>query len=164
MNLLQFSFPEWFFVALNLLIMVLILKRIFWKPVTKILEDRQAVAAKTEQDAEEACRVRAEIEQLRARAEADAEAQTAQLLTEARSRAGREYDRIVAEAETRAGMIVATAKVKAEQEQERIIVEAKKQITAAALESAGILLRANIDSESNNRLVEAYLSERDESA
>lgn len=164
MNLLQFNFPEWFFVALNLLILVLILKRIFWKPVTKILEDRQAMAAQTAQDAEEAERIRAEMEQLRTRAEADAEALTAQLLTEARSRAGREYDRIVSEAESRAEMIVATAKVKAKQEQERTIVEVKKQITAAALEAAGILIRENIDSERNNRLVEAYLSERDESA
>lgn len=164
MNLLQFNFPEWFFVALNLVILVLILRRILWKPVGKILEERQAMAAKTQQDALEAQELRAEIERLRAQTEADAEALTAQLMTEARSRAGREYDRIIAEAESRAEMLLVTAKAKAAQEQEKIIIEAKKQITTAALEAAGMLLRVNIDSERNNRLVEAYLSEGNESA
>jgi F-type H+-transporting ATPase subunit b len=160
MDLMQFSFPEWFFVALNLLILVLVLKRVLWKPVGKILEERQALAAKARQDTELAEGLRAEMEQLHAKAEADVGAFAARLMTEARGRAGAEYDRIIAEAERQAEIIIAAAKTKAVQERDKVLAEAKKQVAAAALEATGMLLRENMDTEGNRRLVELYLSER----
>jgi F-type H+-transporting ATPase subunit b len=164
MNLLDFYFPEWAFVALNLLIMVLVLKRFLWKPVNKILEARQAMAAKAQEDSEAAGRFRAEIDQLREQAEAQVRAEAAQRLTEARSKAGKEYDRIVSEAEAKAEMVISAAKTKAEQERERILRDAQRQVAATALEAAGILLRENMDSERNRHLVEVFLAEKEVSA
>ena len=161
MNLLQFYIPEWFFVALNLLILILVLKKILWTPVIRILDDRRDLVVKTGEDAEQAANLRAEMEQLRAQMDADVEARTLELLTEARSHAGREYDRIVADAEKKAGLILAAAKVKAEQEQDRMELELRKSIAETAVEAAGFLLRSSMDTEQNNRLVEAFLAERD---
>ena len=164
MNLLDFYFPEWFFVALNLGIMILILKKIFWKPVNAILEERQEKAAKAEQEADEAGKLLNDMEQRRAQLDRDLEIRTAQALMEARTQAGHEYDRIVAEAETKANLILRAAKDEARQEQERAAAEMKKQLSSAAVEAAGFLLRANLDSESNRRLVEGFLSGKDVSA
>jgi F-type H+-transporting ATPase subunit b len=164
MNLLEFSFPEWFWVAFNLLVLVVVLRKFFWKPVGKILEARQAIAVKTEEDSEAASQLRAEIERLRSEADADIEAQTTQLLTEARSRAGREYDRIVAEAEEKSARILATARDTAKLEREKMLADAKEQVTAAALAATGVLLRANMDSDRNKQLVEVFLSEGDKPA
>ena len=158
---MQFYIPEWFFVALNLLILIFLLKKFLWKPVSRILEERQAKAVKTEEDAEEAATLRAEMEQLRAQMGADMEAGTLELMKDARSRAGREYDRIVAEAEKKAALILAAANVKAQQEQERMMLEVRKQIASAAVEAAGFLVRTDMDSDKNDRLVEAYLAEKD---
>jgi len=161
---MQFYIPEWFFVALNLLILTFLLKKFLWKPVGKILEDRQAKAVKTEEDAEEAATLRAEMEQLRAQMDADMEARTLELMKEARSRAGREYDRIVADAEKKAGLILSAANVKAQQEQDRVMVEARKSIASVAIEAAGFLVRSGMDTERNDKLVEAFLAEKDVSA
>ena len=164
MNLLDFYIPEWFFVALNLLILIAVLKKFLWAPVSKILEDRQAMVAKTGEDADEAATLRAEMEQLRAQMDTDMETRTLQFLKEARSQAGREYDRIVSEAEKKAELILSAAKVKAEQEQERMMVNLKRQITTVAVEAAGFLMRSNMDAEHNNRLMESFLAEKDVSA
>jgi len=161
MNLLDFYFPEWLFVAVNLLIMILVLKKLFWKPVNRILEERQEKAAKTERDAEESARLLDEMEQRRTQLDQDLNVHTTQVMTEARSRAGREYDRIVAEAEKKADLILKAAKSEAQQQQERMAAELKKQLTAAAVEAAGFLMRANMDSEQNQRLVEGFLTEKD---
>jgi len=161
MNLLDFYFPEWFFVAVNLIILILVLKKLFWKPVNKILETRQEKAAKTEQDAEEAERLLDEMEQLRTQLDHDLEARTAQVLMEARTRAGREYDRIVADAENKANLILNAAKMKADQEQERMAAEMKKRLVATAVDAAGFLMRSTMDSDHNQRLVESYLADKD---
>ncbi|MCL2664846.1 MAG: ATP synthase F0 subunit B [Defluviitaleaceae bacterium] len=149
------------FVAFNLLVIILVLSRVLFKPVNKILAERQAMAEKTEQDSEEAAKIRAEMENARAQQDRDMKIRADELLREARSRAGVEYDRIVKEAEDKALMITNTATQKAKQEQERIMLETKKQVAAVAMEAAGILLRSNMDNERNKILVEDYLAEKD---
>jgi len=164
MNILDFYIPEWFWVAFNLLVLILVLKKILWDRVGRILEERRETVLKTEQDAEEARTLKAEIEQLRAELDEDLKSQTAGMMQEARKSAGTEYDRIIAEAESKAALIVSAAHTKARQEQGAIMTEIKEHVAATAVEAAGILLRANMDNEKNKRLLEEFLSERDLSA
>jgi len=158
MNILNFYVPDWFWVAFNLLVLILVLRKILWKRVFGVLEERQGAVAKTMQDAEEAERLKAEMEQLRLKLDDDLETITAQKMQEARTRAGKEFDRIVAEAETKAAKIVSAAKTKALQERAALLVEVKGQVAATAVEAAGLLLRANMDSERNKKLLEDFLS------
>jgi len=160
MNLLDFYIPEWFWVAFNLLILIFVLKKILWDRVRKILDERQEVVDKTQRDADEAERLRGEIEQLRARLDEDLEARTMELMQQARSHAGKEYDRIIAEAEAKAELIVSAAHTKARQEQGAMLVEIKGQVTTTIVEAAGLLLRENMDSERNKRLLEGFISEK----
>jgi len=158
MNILNFYIPDWFWVAFNLLVLVLVLRRILWKRVFGVLEERQETVIKSMQDAEETERLRAEMEQLRIKLDEDLEAITAQKMQEARTRAGKEFDRIVAEAEAKAAKIISAAKTKAQQERATLMVEVRGQVAATAVEAAGLLLRANMDSERNKRLLEDFLS------
>jgi F-type H+-transporting ATPase subunit b len=158
---LSFNLLDSVFVLFNLIVIVFVLKKLLWKPVNKILAERQAMAEKTEQDSEEAAKIRAEMENARAQQDKDMKVRSDELLREARSRAGVEYDRIVKEAEDKALMITNTATQKARQEQERIMLETKKQVAAVAMEAAGILLRSNMDNERNKNLVEDYLAKKD---
>ena len=164
MNLLNFYIPEWFWVAFNLLVLILVLKKILWDRVRKVLDERQTMVTKAVQDTEEAGRLRTEIEQLRANLEEDMEAQTATMMQEARTRAGKEYDRIVAEAESKSALIISAAKTKARQEHDSLLVEIKGQLASTAVEAVGMLLRENVDNERNRRLLEDFLSEGDMSA
>ena len=158
MNLLNFNIPEWIWVAFNLVVLIVVLQRILWKRVGKILDERQEMAVKAGQDAEETARLRTEMEQLRATLDEEMDAKTAEMMQEARTRAGREYDRIVGEAEAKAGLIISAAKTKALQEHDSMLADIRKQVAATALEATGMLLRANIDSDRNKLLLEDFLS------
>ena len=164
MNLLNFNIPEWIWVAFNLLVLIVVLRQILWKRVGKVLDERQEIAVKADQDAEEAARLRLEMEHLRTLLDMEMDSKTAEMMKEARTRAGHEYDRIVAEAETKAGLIVSAAKTKALQERDAVLADMRRQVSSTAVEAAGILLRANIDTERNKRLLEDFLAEREESA
>ena len=158
MNLLDFNIPEWIWVAFNLVVLIVVLQRILWKRVGKILDDRQELAVKTGQDAEETERLRTEMEQLRVKLDEELDVKTAEMMSEARTRAGREFDRIVAEAESKADLIVSAAKTKALQEHDAMLADIRKQIASTTLEATGMLLRANMDSERNKVLIEDFLS------
>ena len=164
MNLLNFYIPEWFWVAFNLLVLIVVLKKILWDRVRKVLDERQMAVDKAVQDTEDADKLRAEIEQIRARLDEDMDARTIELMQEARTRAGSEYDRIIAEAQSKSAMIISAAKTRAQQEHDSILVEVKGQVASTAVEAVGILLRANMDNERNKRLLEDFLSEGDMSA
>ena len=164
MNLLDFHIPEWFWVAFNLLVLILVLRKILWGRVRKVLDEREGIVAKAMQDSEEAGKLRSEIEQLRAKLEEDMEARTVALMQEARTNAGKEYDRIVAEAEAKSTMIISAAKTKARQEHDSILMELKGQVATTAVEAVGLLLRENMDNERNKRLLDDFLSEGDMSA
>jgi F-type H+-transporting ATPase subunit b len=164
MNLLNFYIPEWFWVAFNLLVLVLLLRKILWKRVFGVLQERQEMVAKTVQDAEEAESLRAEMEQLRARLDEELGAKTAREMQEARTRAGKEFDRIVSEADAKAAIIISAAKTKAIQERDALMVKMKGQVAETAVAATGLLLRANMDSDRNKKLLEDFLSEGDISA
>jgi len=164
MKILDFNIPDWFWVAFNLLVLMLVLRKILWKRVFSVLEERQKTVDKTMQDSAEAEKLRVEMEQLRTKLDQELEARTAVKMQEARTRAGKEFDRIVAEAEAKAAIIISAAKTKAGQERHALLVEMKGQVAATAVEAAGLLLRANIDSERNKLLLDNFLSEGDISA
>lgn len=161
MNLLDFYIPEWFFVAVNLLILMLVLRALLWKPVNRILDEREERAEKAASDAKEATEMKAEMERLRQQFDVDLETNTVEMMKDARARAGHEYERIVADAEKKAERILAEARAKAEREYSGVMAEAKKQIVAAALDISGMLLSSSVDSEQNRALLNNYLAEKE---
>lgn len=160
MDLLSFYIPEWFFVALSLVILVLVLWRLFWKPVGRMMDERQKRVEQAMADAEAVSAEKQRMEAYRADFQTDMDRKTAEMMQEARVRAGKEYDRIVAEADERARSIVSAAEVRAQRERDALATEAKAEIKAAALAVAAALLEANLSPEQNDRLMEAALAQR----
>jgi F-type H+-transporting ATPase subunit b len=161
MNLFDFDIPEWIFVAVNLLILVFVLKKILWEKVIKILDERQENIEKALENARSIEDGLKEMENLKAAFDEDISQQTTVQMQDARRRAGREYDRIVAEAESKARQIVATAQTQAERASESLLNDAKDEIAAAVLEMTGILLEANMDNSQNERLITSLLERKD---
>lgn len=159
MNLLFFYIPEWFFVAINLLILTALLTKILWKPVNRILDERQAQLAQGMQDAADAKKAKARILSDRAAFEVEMHRETAAQMKQARVRAGQEYDRIIADAEEKARRMMAAARAQGQKEKAAILESAKEEIVAVSIDMTGLLLEASVDSEQNRRLIEAYLSE-----
>lgn len=158
MNLLEFNIPEWFFVALSLLILVFALTKLFWNPVNKILDERRDKVAKALANAEAIEAEKRQMDERRLALDVDLDRHTAEQMKEARVRAGREYDRIVAEAEDKARAILTSAQAQTRRERDAMLREARAEIVSAALAAAGALLETRMDGAQNERLVEAFLA------
>ncbi|MDR3207921.1 MAG: ATP synthase F0 subunit B [Oscillospiraceae bacterium] len=156
----DFYFPEWVFVIFNLLVLTVVLSKVLWKPVGKILDARQAKTAQALVDAE-AIRVEmSEMDERRAALASELNKKIAEQMQEARVRAGREFDRIVLEAETKARGIVTSAEAQARREREGILRTARAEVVAATIEATSALLGANMSAEKNEQLVEGFLNRR----
>jgi F-type H+-transporting ATPase subunit b len=159
-NILSFYIPEWFFVALSFIILVVVLSKILWKPVNKILTERQTKISTALEHADSVEIEFRETESRRAALEAELEQKTLDQMKDARVRAGKEYDRIVTEAENKARAILAGAHEQTVRERDGILSSARAEVIAAALAATGVLLESNVNSEANERLIEQFLSRK----
>ncbi|MDR2530885.1 MAG: ATP synthase F0 subunit B [Oscillospiraceae bacterium] len=159
MNPLDFYFPEWAFVALSFAILVFALTKILWKPVMTILTERQANAARA---LEQIASVKSETEKMdRDRIEytAELERQTLEQMKDARTRAGREYDRIIAEAESKARSILESARVQAEHEGDMMRNALEAEAVAVAIDAASKFLVDKMSADSNEGLILDFIEE-----
>lgn len=164
MNLFDFHPPEWIFVMINFGILVFFLTKFLWKPVNKILDERRSVVDKTFEDARAVETDRKAMDERLAALEDDLDSRTKEMMKEARTRAGHEYDRIVQEAESKAKQIVSAARVQAEHDRDSMIYAAQTEIITTTIEMAGLLIEANMDNAQNERLLKSFLSRKDVSA
>ena len=164
MNLFVFSIPEWVFVALSFAILLFALTKLLWNPVNKVLDARQGRIAKSLADAELITSEKKTLDERLASLEDDLDQRTKQMMKEARTRAGQEYDRIVAEAESKAKEIMMAARVQAERDRDGLIKDAKAEIISTALQAAGVLLESKVDGPENERLILSFLNKKDASA
>jgi F-type H+-transporting ATPase subunit b len=157
MNLFDFYIPEEILVALSLFVLVVVLRRFFWKPVITIIDNRQKSVGDMLQGAEDAKRVMADVEEKRARHDAEMEHRIAEKTKEARERAAREYDRIIAEAEEKAHRIVEAGEEKARRSYDQSMAEARDAVVMLALGAASVIVESSMDSEKNRELIEVML-------
>ena len=143
----------------NLLLIFFILKRFLWKPVKKVMKQRQDMVDKQYADAEEAA---AEARQDKAAwaeklAGADEEADAR---LKAADKTAREHgDRIVADARTRAEDIVRQAKNEAALEKTRAEAAMKEEIVQVSTALAEKMLEREIAAADHQQLIDSFLDE-----
>jgi len=126
--------------AVNVLILVWLLSRVFWRPVAAAIARRQETA-RTLIDTAEATRAKADAalaEATQARAEIAEE--RAELLEAAKADAQTAAKAVLAEARSKANALLATAKTTIAKERESAHKASEKQASDLALEIAGRLL------------------------
>ena len=157
MNIFDFYIPEQVLVAFSLIVLVLVLKRILWKPLMKVIDSRQAGIDELLQRSEDAKKIIAEMEEQRANNDAELERQTLEKMKEARRLAGVEYDRIIAEAEEKARKFVEAGEEKARRTYEQSMSESREAIITLALGAASAIVETSMTTEINRKLVEVML-------
>lgn len=124
------------FTVLNLLILFGAMMIFFFKPIKKILEQRQAEADAQFDDAKnrqnEADELKADYEEKLKAMEAEKE----RTMAEAKASAKEEYQRIVGDAEQVAAQMKTDAKAEAEEERSQILKKAEKDIADLVVEAA----------------------------
>ena len=143
----------------NLLLIYIILKKLLWKPVKKVMDQRQAMVddqfAAAEAAEEEANRDKAEWAARLATADAEADAR----IQAADETARRHGDRIVADARAKAQGILRQAEAEAALERQKAEAGIKQEIAAVGTQLAEKMLEREINPEDHRQMIESFLDE-----
>ena len=144
---------------LNLTILFLILKKLLWAPVKKMVADREALAQKEldaaseERRAASAERVKWEEKMAGAQDEADV------IIKKAVAKADRRSEVIINTAKERADGIVNQAKLEAELEQKKAESEMKQEIIDLSSLLAGRMLKREINENDHRELIDDFIEQ-----
>jgi F-type H+-transporting ATPase subunit b len=124
------------FTVINLLVLYLLMKRFLFKPVHKILEERQAKVDEALASAAQAEEQAKALERERSEAMQDIETERQEVLQKARRSAAAERERILADANERSEKLVEEASAEANRQREQMLQQAQSEITELVLSAA----------------------------
>lgn len=143
----------------NFGVIFLLLAFLAWKPLTRALDERAMKIAKQLEDAEVAAKARANAEAEAAKILEDARREAAKFADEARSRGDEAAETIIAEAREEAEKILKEAREKAEHERNQLLAEMRDQVAALAIAAANKLIGESLDEKRQREIVNAFFSQ-----
>ena len=143
----------------NLLIIFLILKKLLWKPVKKVMQQRQDMVDKQFADAAEA-EAKADADKAAwAEKLATADDEAAARIADADETARRHGERVVAEAKEKAQGIIRQAEAEAELERQKATASIRDEIADVSAELAQKMLEREISVEDHRAMIASFLDE-----
>ena len=140
-------------------ILLVVLWRLGWPALLKTVEERER---RIQQQLEEAERSRAEAARLleeHKRTIATAKAEAQEVLAKAKALADKERETLLAKARQEYEQLLERARHEIAAEKEKAIVELRREAVDLSIAAASKLLQAQLDSETNRKLVLEYLAQ-----
>lgn len=150
------------FTIINIVILYLFMRHFLIGPVRKMLAQRKQMI---EQDLDDAKNTRTEAEQMKVRYEASmqkADGEASQIIEDARSRAGDEYNRIMAQAKEDALKKIEDAERTITLEREKAMNDLKASVAGLAMAAAAKLLSEQSGPDHDQDLYNRFLAEAGE--
>ena len=150
------------FTLLNAIALFLVLKHYLFKPVEKVMEQRQAEVDKIYDDAETA---KADAEAYRAAYDeklAHAKEEAVDIIKAAQERADRLGDEIVSDARAKAEDLIKRADAEIAQERKKAVNELKNEISFISLDIAQQMLDREINGADHDELINRFIKEMGE--
>ncbi len=143
----------------NILLLVILMRKFLFKPVNKLIEER---TASVQNDIDSARKSREEAEELKEQyastiSEAKTEAQ--KIISQAREQAASEKQGIIQQSQEEAKQIIAAANKTIENERKKSMQQAQAQIADLAVAAASKIIGENMDDSRNRQLVDDFLSQ-----
>ena len=153
------GFNPWtaLFTLLNLVLTFLILKKFLFKPVNKMIDDRQKEIDDLYADANAAREKAASMEADYTQRLAEAKDASAQIIAEATQEAHRRRDDIIIHAQTDADAIRNKARADIELERKKALNDVKDEISRIAIDIAEKVVEKEMDASDHDRMVEDFL-------
>lgn len=142
----------------NFLILFVVLRVWVYKPILKMLADREKKIAQGLEDARVAAEARADAEKDAARIMADAQAQANKIVREATVRAESAAKDLRAAAEAEAARTREVALAEAGQERNRILGDLRGQVAALSIAAAQKLVGEALDEKRQHALIDEFFS------
>ena len=137
---------------LNFSIVLLVLWKWAYKPIVKLLEERQE---KIERGVKQAQEVEARVQELAVEHKAviaAAKSESAKMLEEARDRAEDRKKELLAKAKEEVKAVVAQGKMQLEAQKVQMIADAREEIASIAVEAARKILQEGVDEKKATKL------------
>jgi F-type H+-transporting ATPase subunit b len=142
---------------LTFLLLVFILAKFAWKPLLKMLQDREDMVRSSLEDAEKA---KSELERLNEESEAimaKARSEAQSILADGKAAAEKVKDDIIAKSKEQANKIREDAGNQIQVEKDKAISEIKKEVVNLTLLVAEKLIQKNLSDADNKSLIEESL-------
>ena len=142
---------------LTFLLLVFILAKFAWKPLLKMLQDREDMVRSSLEDAEKA---KSELERLNEESEAimaKARSEAQSILADGKAAAEKVKDDIIAKSKEQANKIREDAGNQIQVEKDKAISEIKKEVINLTLSVAEKLIQKNLSDADNKSLIEKSL-------
>ncbi len=141
----------------NLLILTLIIKKFLFKPVQKILAERQAQVDTLYQQAEESVAAAESDKQAYHEKLTQAEHEVEEIIKTATKRAEQMGDEIVAEANAKADAAIKKADAEIEQSKKKAVNEIKNEIADISLSIAEKVVEREINEKDHESIIETFI-------
>ena len=158
--MLEFQISTIALTVLNLLILYVILRKLLFGRVNKVLDDRAALIQQTLDEAKGEKRKADEQEYEDRLAQARSEANG--ILAQAKTRGEKEYQAILAQAQEDATRTREQSKARAQAERDEMLRTARREVAQLAMEAASKVTRKALDSDSDRAILDDFLAEAGE--
>lgn len=145
----------------NFALVLFLLTKFAWKPLLKILAERQANIAKNLEAADQerlaAEKLRTEYQQQIHNVKSDAQS----IVDKAMKMAENAKDEIIASAREEHARLLETAQVKIARERQQALEDIRSEVVSISVAAAAKIIGQNIDEKINGRLVEDFIANMD---
>lgn len=145
------------FTFCNMMITFAVLKKFLFKPVKKMIDDRQAEIDTMYADADVAKQKAAELEQEYQQHLQSIRDERDTLLREATARAQKREEEIVGEARAEAAALRAVAEADIAQERKKAVNDLKNEIGGIAVDIAGMVVEREINETDHKALIDEFI-------
>lgn len=146
------------FTIINTLIIFLIIRVFLWKPVMKMMDKRNELAAAEITEAEKAKESAKAAEKEYTEKLADAKAEAAEIMKQATLRAQAREEEIISEANKKAAEIRAKAEEAIERDKKRVMNEIKDEISDIVILAATKVVEKEISEKDNEAIISSFLA------
>ena len=147
------------FIIISFLVLMVILKRVAYEPVPKVLDER---ADKISADIDDAEAARQEAEKLALQRQSEltvTRQQATKVVADAKASAQKQSDSLIATASDRATLINKQAQTDAQKLKEDAIFYAKNDVAALSVAIASKLMQKELSLNDQQALIDAYISD-----
>ena len=145
------------FTLLNLLLLFFVMKKFLFKPVKKMIDDRQKEIDDQYADAE---KTKADADALKSQYEtrlAEANAESDEILKEAHRKATLREEEILRDAQEKAAQTMRRADAQIALEKKRVMNEIKDDVTVMAVDIASAVLARDVKANEHKALIDSFI-------
>lgn len=157
-GLLSFETGFGVWVAISTLLFIYLMNKFLVPPIMEALNDRETKIKDSLESAEKALAKAEQISKDNAKALKEAEIQAQKIRREALEDAELLRTGKIEKAKADAEKILESARVTIEQEKKRALSELRNEVADLAVESAGIIIQAELDKDKSKKLVDSFIS------